>query len=33
MAPAFLGLVITLPVLGYATWKLYKKCGEIPRES
>ncbi|WP_208996954.1 DUF2189 domain-containing protein [Roseibium denhamense] len=26
MLPGFLGLVITLPVLGHTTWHLYKKC-------
>ncbi len=26
MAPAFLGLIITLPVLGHTTWHLYRKC-------
>lgn len=30
MAPAFLGLIITLPVLGHTTWHLYKKCVTIP---
>lgn len=25
MAPAFLGLLITLPILGHATWHLYKR--------
>ncbi|WP_428982492.1 DUF2189 domain-containing protein [Oricola indica] len=24
--PMFLGLIVTLPVLGHATWHLYKKC-------
>ncbi|MCK7614046.1 DUF2189 domain-containing protein [Roseibium sediminicola] len=33
MAPAFLGLIITLPILGHTTWHLYKKCVEIPKES
>lgn len=33
MAPAFLGLVITLPILGHTTWHLYKKCVEIPEQS
>ncbi len=31
MAPAFLGLLITLPVLGHTTWHLYKKCVEVPK--
>ncbi len=26
LLPAFVGLVITLPVLGHTTWHLYKKC-------
>ncbi|WP_417670989.1 DUF2189 domain-containing protein [Roseibium sp.] len=26
IAPAFIGLVITLPVLGHTTWHLYRKC-------
>lgn len=30
MAPAFLGLVVSLPILGHTTWHLYKKCVEIP---
>ncbi|MTI43900.1 putative membrane protein [Roseibium hamelinense] len=30
MAPAFLGLVITLPILGHTTWHLYKKCVSFP---
>ena len=29
--PAFVGLVITLPVLGHTTWHLYRKC-VIPEE-
>ncbi|GGB57227.1 membrane protein [Roseibium aquae] len=24
--PGFIGLVVTLPILGHATWHLYKKC-------
>lgn len=28
LAPAFLGLIITLPVLGHATWHLYRACVE-----
>lgn len=28
MIPAFLGLLVTLPVLGHATWHLYRRvCG------
>lgn len=30
MAPAFLGLIVSLPILGHTTWHLYKKCVEIP---
>ncbi|WP_150525181.1 DUF2189 domain-containing protein [Roseibium sediminis] len=30
MIPAFLGLVITLPILGHTTWHLYRKCVEPP---
>ncbi|MEJ8476179.1 DUF2189 domain-containing protein [Roseibium algae] len=26
IAPAFIGLVVTLPVLGHTTWHLYRKC-------
>jgi len=26
--PGFIGLVVTLPILGHATWHLYKKCVE-----
>ncbi len=33
MVPAFLGLVVVLPVLGHTTWHLYKKCVVIPEES
>ncbi|MGS4986899.1 DUF2189 domain-containing protein [Roseibium sp. RP-7] len=33
MAPAFLGLVVSLPILGHTTWHLYKKCVEIPEET
>jgi len=33
MAPAFLGLIVTLPVLGHTTWHLYKKCVEMPGET
>jgi uncharacterized membrane protein len=25
MLPAFLGLIVVLPVLGHATWHLYRK--------
>ncbi|WP_416384370.1 DUF2189 domain-containing protein [Roseibium aggregatum] len=32
MAPAFLGLVVSLPILGHTTWHLYKKCVEIPED-
>lgn len=32
IAPAFLGLVITLPVLGHTTWHLYRKCVEPEEE-
>ncbi|MEE4011171.1 DUF2189 domain-containing protein [Roseibium sp. FZY0029] len=30
MAPAFLGLIVSLPILGHTTWHLYKKCVETP---
>lgn len=30
MAPAFLGLIVTLPVLGHTTWHLYRKCVAAP---
>ncbi|GAB4525304.1 MAG: DUF2189 domain-containing protein [Roseibium sp.] len=33
MAPAFLGLVITLPILGHTTWHLYRKCVAEPEAS
>lgn len=33
MVPAFLGLIVVLPVLGHTTWHLYKKCVVIPKES
>jgi len=26
LAPAFLGLIVVLPVLGHATWHLYRKA-------
>ncbi|HEX6841752.1 MAG TPA: hypothetical protein VF113_09480, partial [Stellaceae bacterium] len=29
-APAFLGLVIVMPVLGHATWHLYRKLTSAP---
>ncbi|MBD1544739.1 DUF2189 domain-containing protein [Roseibium aggregatum] len=32
IAPAFAGLVITLPVLGHTTWHLYKKCVAPPED-
>ncbi|CTQ65142.1 DUF2189 domain-containing protein [Roseibium alexandrii] len=32
MAPGFLGLIITLPILGHTTWHLYKKCVVMPEE-
>ncbi|WP_299475097.1 DUF2189 domain-containing protein [uncultured Roseibium sp.] len=32
MVPAFLGLIVVLPVLGHTTWHLYKKCVTIPKE-
>ncbi|MET1413675.1 DUF2189 domain-containing protein [Roseibium sp. HPY-6] len=31
MVPAFLGLIVVLPVLGHTTWHLYKKCVTIPQ--
>jgi uncharacterized membrane protein len=30
LLPAFLGLIIVLPVLGHATWHLYKKLVKLP---
>lgn len=33
MAPAFLGLIVTLPVLGHTTWHLYRKCVAAPEEN
>jgi len=33
MVPAFLGLVITLPILGHTTWHLYRKCVVPPEDS
>ena len=33
MAPAFAGLVITLPILGHTTWHLYKKCVAPPEDA
>lgn len=32
MVPAFLGLIVTLPILGHTTWHLYKKCVVDPQE-
>lgn len=32
MVPAFLGLIVTLPILGHTTWHLYKKCVVLPEE-
>ncbi len=32
MIPAFIGLVVTLPILGHTTWHLYRKCVVIPQE-
>ncbi|MEP4769254.1 MAG: DUF2189 domain-containing protein [Roseibium sp.] len=32
MVPAFLGLIITLPILGHTTWHLYKKCVVPPEK-
>ena len=31
MVPAFMGLIVTLPVLGHATWHLYTRA--VPREA
>lgn len=31
IAPAFVGLIIALPVLGHTTWHLYRKC-VVPEE-
>ncbi|WP_371932859.1 DUF2189 domain-containing protein [Roseibium sp. MMSF_3544] len=31
MVPAFLGLIVVLPVLGHTTWHLYKKCVVLPK--
>ncbi len=33
MAPGFLGLIITLPILGHTTWHLYKKCVVYPEKA
>lgn len=33
MVPAFLGLIVVLPVLGHTTWHLYKKCVVIPQDN
>lgn len=30
IAPAFIGLIVTLPILGHTTWHLYKKCVAPP---
>jgi uncharacterized membrane protein len=30
MLPAFLGLVVIMPVLGHATWHLYRRVVEPP---
>ncbi len=30
MAPGFLGLIVTLPVLGHATWHLYRRLVAPP---
>ncbi|PVB59386.1 DUF2189 domain-containing protein [Labrenzia sp. 011] len=32
MVPAFIGLVVTLPILGHTTWHLYRKCVVIPAQ-
>ncbi len=32
MAPGFLGLIVTLPILGHTTWHLYKKCVKSSEE-
>ena len=32
MIPAFLGLIVILPVLGHTTWHLYRKCVAAPEE-
>ena len=31
-APAFLGLLVAVPVLGHATWRLYRKIVALPKE-
>jgi uncharacterized membrane protein len=30
--PGFLGLIVSLPVLGHTTWHLYRKCVVMPEE-
>ncbi|MCX2724124.1 DUF2189 domain-containing protein [Roseibium salinum] len=30
MIPAFIGLIVTLPILGHTTWHLYRKCVTVP---
>ncbi|MDC0656506.1 DUF2189 domain-containing protein [Leisingera sp. SS27] len=32
MAPAFLGLIVTLPVLGHTTWHLYRRAVPLAEE-
>jgi uncharacterized membrane protein len=32
IVPAFIGLIITLPILGHTTWHLYRKCVSLPKE-
>ncbi|MTH97063.1 DUF2189 domain-containing protein [Roseibium sp. RKSG952] len=32
MAPGFLGLLVTLPILGHTTWHLYKRCVRFPEQ-
>lgn len=31
--PGFLGLIVSLPVLGHTTWHLYRKCVTLPEET
>ncbi|MES0880387.1 DUF2189 domain-containing protein [Roseibium sp. SCP14] len=33
IVPAFIGLIITLPILGHTTWHLYRKCVSLPKEN
>ena len=33
MLPAFLGLIVSLPILGHTTWHLYKKCVASPESA